>query len=69
MLKNPNAIAFGNRTAYVYTEDGYLVAMKLKKQPRKETQEKMQPITRNSFLAIVNKAAKTPSAKPAPKSA
>ena len=44
--------------------------MKEKKHaPRKETKEKMRPITRGSFLAIVNKAIRTPSTKPVPKSA
>jgi hypothetical protein len=39
-----------------------------KKEPRPETKAKMRPITRSAFLAIVNKAAKTPATKPAPKS-
>jgi hypothetical protein len=36
--------------------------------PREETKTKMHPITRGAFLAIVNKATKTPFVKPAPKS-
>jgi hypothetical protein len=37
-------------------------------EPREETRKKMRPITRDTFTAIVNKAIKTPSRKPAPKS-
>ena len=37
-------------------------------EPREETRKKMRPITRDTFTAIVDKAIKTPSRKPAPKS-
>jgi hypothetical protein len=40
-----------------------------KSEPRTETKVKMLTITRPAFLAIVNKAIKTPSTKPAPRSA
>lgn len=43
--------------------------MKSKKEPRAETKKKMRDITRPAFLAIVDKAIKTPVTKPAPKSA
>jgi hypothetical protein len=43
--------------------------MMKRNKPREETLKKMQPITRDAFLGIVNKAAKTPSSKPLPKSA
>jgi hypothetical protein len=43
--------------------------MKPKKlEPREETSNKMQAITRGDFLAIVNKAIKTPAGKHVPKS-
>ena len=35
--------------------------------PRKETLEKMQPVTRSGFYALLDKAIATPVRKPAPK--
>jgi hypothetical protein len=50
-----------------FRKDGAMKAKKI--EPRKESKDKMRPITRGAFLAIVNKAIKTPSTKPVPKSA
>jgi hypothetical protein len=36
-------------------------------EPREETRKKMQPMTRDTFTAIVDKAIKTPSRKTASK--